>query len=241
MADVAAQAQAAGDPAPGGYANRMRWGPRVVARLVREPALAITLAYLFVGAVGLWSSVWYYRALGIPVLEYYQAGDFLVAGLRDPVNFLLLLLVIAVGLVSYSSSWYELRHPARVDAMRRRWWGRLWFNRFASPRRARRWFDLSPEGALVLATVFGGGTMLIEHATRRAEALRAGAGAPLRITLQGERLPLQGHARLAGTSGSHVFLYWPANGRSEALPVGAVGRIEHLPRVPARRPVVAPR
>lgn len=242
MADVVAQAQPAEDrasgpapdPAPGGYANRMRWGPRALARLAREPALAITLAYLFVGAVGLWSSVWYYRALGIPVLEYYQASDFLVAGLRDPVNFLLLVLVVALGLVSYSSSWYELRQPGRVDAMRRHWWGRLWFNRFASPRRARRWFDLSPELALGLATLLGGGTMLIEHATRRAEAIRSGAGIPLRITLQGERAPLQGQARLAGTSSSHVFLYWPANGRSEALPVEAVARIEHLPRRPPR-------
>lgn len=240
-AHAAAQAQASADAVAGGFANRMRWGPRVLARLVREPGLAITASYLFVGAVGLWSSYWYYRALGIPVLEYYQASDFLIAGLRDPYNFLALLVALALGLISYSSAWYALRHPERVAQLRRRWWGWLWFNPLADPHRARRWYDLSPELALLLAVLLGGGALMVEHARDRAHALRAGAGTPLRITLQGDRLALQGQARLAGTSSSHVFLYWPANGRSEALPAEAVARIEHLPRRPIRPSAVATR
>lgn len=217
---------------PPEYANRMAWGPRVLARLARDPALGITAAYVFVGAVGLWSSYWYYRALGIPVLEYYQISDFLIAGLRDPFNFVALLAMLLVGLLSYSSAWYELRNPGRVAELRRRWWGRLWFNRYASPHRVRRWYDPSPELVLLLGVLLGGGSLMITHARDRADGVRAGAGTPLRITLQGERDPLQGHARLVGTSSSHVFLFWPANGRAEALPVEAVARIEHLPRRP---------
>lgn len=220
--------------APAEFANRMRWGPRAMARLAHEPALAITAAYLFVGAVGLWSSYWYYLALGIPVLEYYQVSDFLIAGLRDPFNFVILSVALAVGLLSYSSAWYELHHPERVAQLRRTWWGWLWFNRFASPHRRRRWYDLSPELVLGLGVLLGGGAVMSSHARDRADALRAGAGTPLRITLQGEASPLQGEARLAGTSSSHVFLFWPANGRSEALPSEAVSRIEHLPRRPLR-------
>ncbi|MBE2211667.1 MAG: hypothetical protein IAE66_08645 [Xanthomonadaceae bacterium] len=52
----------------------------------------------------------------------------------------------------------------------------------------------------------------------------------------GERFPLQGEARLIGTSSTHVFLYWPANGRTEVLADQAVARMERLPR---RRPSVA--
>ncbi len=230
VAGAVAQGQGAAGKAPTEYANRLRWGPRALARLAREPALAITASYLFVGAVGLWSSYWYYRALGIPVLEYYQASDFLIAGLRDPFNFVILLVALALGLLSYSSAWYELQHPQRVAALRKRWWGWLWFNSYASPHRERRWYDLSPELALALGVLFGGGAVMMSHAHDRADALRAGEGTPLRITLQGERAPLQGEARLAGTSSSHLFLYWPANGRTEALPAESVARIEYLLR-----------
>lgn len=229
------QPRAIGAPDAAGYANRPAWGLRVLQRLAGEPALAIPVGYLFVCAVGLWSSHWYYRALGIPVLEYYQASDFLVAGLRDPFNFLAVAAMVAIGLLSYSSAWYELRQPQRVAALRRHWWGRLWFNRYASPLRRRRWYDVAPETVLVLGVLLGGGALMVRHAVDRAEALRAGGGAPLRITLQGEATPLQGTARLAGTSAGHLFLVWPANGRTEALPAESVARIEYLPRRPAAR------
>ncbi|MBE2211668.1 MAG: hypothetical protein IAE66_08650 [Xanthomonadaceae bacterium] len=41
---------------PDEYANRMRWLPWIIPLFRREPALAITLSYLLVGAIGLWSS-----------------------------------------------------------------------------------------------------------------------------------------------------------------------------------------
>lgn len=212
------------------FANRPGWGLRLFSRLVREPALAITAGYLFVGAVGVWSSYWLYRHFEIPILEYYQASDFLIAGLRDPYNFLALFLVLVLGLFSYSSAWFELRNQARVEALRRHWWARVWFNRWSSPHRRRRWYDVSPESIILAMTLIVGGSLMIDRAEVRAESLRAGETKPLRITLQGESLPLQGDARLIGTSSTHVFLLWPANGRVEALPVQSVARIEHLPR-----------
>lgn len=221
-----------------GYANRPGWGLRLLSRLRREPALAVTAGYLFVCAVGLWSSYWYYRALRIPVLEYYQASDFLVAGLRDPFNFVAVGVAVLAGVVSYSSAWFELRQPARVQALRRHWWGRLWFNRYASPLRQRRWYDVAPETALVLAVVLGGGSVMANHAMERADAWLAGSGKPVRVTLQGAEAPLQGSARLAGVSASHLFLVWPANGRVEALPLESVARMEYLPR---RMPMAAAR
>ena len=59
------------------------WVVTVWRRLRREPSLMVTVAYLFVSFIGLWSNYWFYRGFGLPVLEYMQASDYLVAGLRD--------------------------------------------------------------------------------------------------------------------------------------------------------------
>ena len=218
------------------YANRMRWLPRLIPLIKREPGLAITLAYFLVGAVGLWSSYWYYREFGLPILEDYQVSDFLIAGLRDPFNFLALLVMLAVALLAYLTAWYEIRHPETVAALRdEKFWGRLVFPRHASPFRRRRWYDLSPEAVVLLGLVLGSGSVMISHADDRADEIKQGGGTPLRVTLSGERLPLQGEARLIGTTSTHLLLYWPANGRTEVMSHEAVARIERLTRHRYRR------
>ena len=57
-----------------------------------------------------------------------------------------------------------------------------------------------------------------------------GGGEAVRVTLGGDALPLQGTARLLGTTGGYVYLDWPANGRTEVLVQENVSRIEVLPR-----------
>lgn len=218
---------------PDDYANRMRWLPRIIPLFKREPALAITLSYLLVGAIGLWSSYWYYREFGIPILEYYQVGDFLVAGLRDPFNFFALLLMGSVAFIAYGAAWYEIQNPEKVATLRERWWGRIIFMQYSSPFRQRRWHDISPEATVLLALLLGGGSMMMSHADARADVLKRGEGTPLKITLMGSDAPLQGEARLIGTSSTHLFLYWPANGRTEILAHEAIARIERLPRARA--------
>ncbi|MDO5610267.1 MAG: hypothetical protein Q4G62_05755 [Pseudomonadota bacterium] len=213
------------------YANRLYWWPRMVRLFKQEPALAITLSYLLVGLVGVWSSYWYYRQFGIPILQYYQVSDFLISGLREPLNFLALLLIFGFSaLVHIGTVNYEIRNPVRVARMRKTRWGRLWFPEAASAFRRRRWYDIPPELIIFLACAIGGGSVMMSKAEQRADQLRAGLGAPLAITLQGSPLPLQGDARLIGTSSSHIFLYWPANGRTEAVASSSLARIERLPR-----------
>ena len=51
------------------------------------------------------------------------------------------------------------------------------------------------------------------------------AGLPLISPLQALTV-----ARLLGTTGGYVYLYWPANGRTEVLVQENVSRIEVLPR-----------
>lgn len=229
-----ATAPAPQPPAPRDYANRMRWLPRIIPLFKREPALAITLSYLLVGAIGLWSSYWYYREFGLPILEYYQVGDFLIAGLRDPLNYMAFLMMLLVGLLAYSVTWYEMRYPDKVVTLRQRKWGRLLFPEYASAFRPRRWYDLSPELVITLGLMLGSGSVMVSHADTRASEIKSGGGTRLRITLAGERLSLQGEARLIGTSTTHIFVYWPSNGRTEIFVHEAVARIERLPRAAPR-------
>lgn len=223
------------------YANRFVWFPAALALLRREPALSITLGYLLLSLIGLWSSYCFYRVFRIPILEYMQPGDFLVAGVRQPMNLLWLLLMISISVPAYWPTYYRLRHPQRVERFRRHWFGRLIFSRYVDPFRRRRWYDLSPEATILLALLFGGGSLIMAHSGDRANALLEGGGQPVRVTLSDGGSPLQGSARLLGTTSGYVYLYWPGNGRTEVLVQESVSRIEVLPRrVPPGRSSAMP-
>lgn len=212
------------------YANRFVWFPRALALLRREPALSITLGYLLLSLIGLWSSYCFYRVFRIPILEYMQPGDFLVAGVRQPMNLLWLLLMALVSVPAYWPTYYRLRHPERVERFRRHWFGRLIFSRYVDPFRRRRWFDLSPEATILLGLLLGGGSLIMAYSGDRAEALLQGGGQAVRVTLADGGSPLRGSARLLGTTSGYVYLYWPDNGRTEVLVQEGVSRIEVLPR-----------
>jgi hypothetical protein len=241
-------APAAAPPAPGigasgqeDYANRFVWFPRALALLRREPALSITLGYLLLSLIGLWSSYCFYRVFRIPILEYMQPGDFLVAGVRQPMNLLWLLLMALVSVPAYWPTYYRLRHPERVERFRRHWFGRLIFSRYVDPFRRRRWYDLSPETTILLGLLLGGGSLIMAYSGDRANALLAGGGHAVRVTLADGGSPLQGGARLLGTTSGYVYLYWPDNGRTEVLVQESVSRIEALPRrVPPGRSSAMP-
>ena len=226
---------AAAQTSPGGdadedYAHRLVWFPKAVALLQREPAVAIPLGYLLLSLIGLWSSFCFYRVFRIPILEYMQPGDFLVEGVRHPMNLVWLLAMLAVAIPAYWPTYYRLRHPERAERYRKHWYGRVIFSRLVDPFRRRRWYDLSPEATIAFALLLGGGSMMLTHARERAAHLLDGGGEAVRVTLGGDALPLQGTARLLGTTGGYVYLYWPANGRTEVLVQENVSRIEVLPR-----------
>lgn len=219
---------------PGRYANRFLWFPRVLALLREQPALTVSVGYLLLALIGLWSSYWFYRGFGIAIIEYYEVSDFLIAGLRDPYNLLALVGISALMAVAYAPALYELRSREKVAEYRRRWWGRIVFPGFGSPFRLRRWYDMSNDGIITFAIFLGAGALMIGHAEERVASLVAGGGKPVRVTLLGHVDPLQGQARVLGTSTDFVFLYWPSNGRTEAVAKDTLGRIEMLPR---QRPV----
>lgn len=203
----------------------------LIPLLKREPTLLFTLAYVGVTAIGIWSSYWFYRHFRISVVEYFQVGDFVVAGLREPVNLLSFGLIMALMALTYLPTYYEYRHPQQVDRIRRtHWWGRLVFPLSSSPFVRRRWYQLSPETMVFCVLLIALATLTVSHARDKARAIVDGGGQRVRVTLSGERQPLQGEARLLGTSNGYVYLYWPENGRTEVIVQESIARVETLPR-----------
>lgn len=202
---------------------------RTWQRMRHEPSLMFTTAYVFVSCIGLWANFWFYRGFHLPILEYMQVTDYLVAGLRDPFYALVMVFSVAgIFLVSWPDIWRR-RHPVRVAQLQRHWWGRLLFPRS----NVYRWkgVGMTPETGLVVAALWGTAGFTAAYVHDKAADIRNGNnGSPVQVTLAGDATPQPGRARLLGTSGSFVFLWWPEQQRAEAVPIESVGRLTVLPR-----------
>lgn len=220
---------------------REAWAVRAWRRMLREPSLGLSTGYLLVSMIGLWANYWFYRQFDVPILEYMQASDYLVAGLRDPGYALVLAMSVTM---SWLISWpeiYRKQHPRRVRELQRRWWGPFvfpesdWF----------RWtlLRLKPETGIAMVVFMGMALATCSYVMAKAHRIRdQAAGHAVRVSLAGDAAPLPGQARLLGTSSAYVFLWWPDTRRAEALPIESVGRLQALPRLrkgdaaPARTP-----
>ena len=210
---------------------------RALGVLKREPILFVTLTYVLISFIGIWANYWFYRRFDLPILEYMQGSDYLVAGLREPAYlWMFAAALLFAWLVTWPERWRR-RHPERAEALRRRWWGRvflpgksLWWT----------WGSMAPETGLVFGTFWVMIWLLYALVLGKANAIHAGAGQPLRLTLVGDTQPLAGEARLLGTSSAFVFLYWPDGKRAEAMPIESIARIESLRRATPPAPKSAP-
>ncbi|MFC3551128.1 hypothetical protein ACFOLC_08855 [Lysobacter cavernae] len=203
---------------------------RIGRRLLREPSLMVTLAYVFVSFIGLWSSYWFYRGFNLPILEYMQAGDYLVAGLRDPVYAILLFTSVAIALLVSWPETHRRDHPERVEEYRRKWWGRLVFSNF----RGFRWkgLGMAHETGIVFAVLWGLVAASAAYVDMKAGQIREDrAGARVQVTLTGDAAPQPNAARLLGSSSAFVFLWWPDRKVAEAVPIESIGRLTTVPAV----------
>lgn len=204
--------------------------PSVIGRLLRvlrrEPVLFVTLSYVLVSFLGLWSSDWFYRGLGLPILQYLQGGDLFIVGLRHPDYLLWLLAPLAImWLSALPLAWAE-RHPQRAAAVRARYrWGAVMFPE------PRSWLGLwgVRSDTLLVVSVFA---LALYHlyALNSATAARLVAGAadvgqPVQLTLAGSTAALPGDTRLLETTSAYVLVWWPGAGRVEGLPTANVARI----------------
>ena len=197
---------------------------RAWRRLINEPSLGLSAAYILVSMIGLWANFWFYRQFGLPILEYMQASDYLVAGLRDPRYALMLAASVAVAWLISWPDIYRRRHPRRVREYQRRWWGRVVFPRSD----LFRWtlLRLKPETGIAIGVFMGMAATSCLYVVDKANLIRDHAdGHPVVVTLAGESTPLPGSARLLGTSSAYVYLWWPEARRAEAVPIESIGRL----------------
>ncbi|MGH8429955.1 MAG: hypothetical protein ACREUF_06095, partial [Solimonas sp.] len=124
---------------------------------------------------------------------------------------------------------FRRRHPERVQAYRRKWWGRLAFSDF----RGMGWkgIGLAHETGIVFAVFWGVVWASAAYVNGKAQDIHDGrAGHVVHVTLAGETAPLPQTARLLGSSSAFVFLWWPQQRVAEAVPIESIGRLQSVAR-----------
>lgn len=236
--DTPAPAEHPDTAAIAALARTPRWWSWIVGELQEDPAHALTLAYLAISVLGVWGSYWFFRSFGVAILDYMSPSDYLTAGLRDPSH------LIVVVLAYLMSRWVSYPHrvwlanPAgyaewRLQTRMRRWWmpkdpdrGGRWIRRYFG------WRGFTSIGAVLYGVLTLSMCLSMVVAVQKAKEVRRGGGHPVRVTLTGAGTPLPGTARMLGTVGDFVFLYWPGEKRAEAVALAHAARIESL--VPGR-------
>lgn len=220
--------------------TQFSWADWLLGVLRHEPAHALTLFYLGVSALGLWASYWFFAGFGIPVMDYMDPSDYITVGLRDPAYLLIVTLAMVLMLALNFHEYARDKGAAYYGQMRGRWWGRLLLplpHREKTGGLLQRLFGWSgfsfPTGVLV-GVVWATLWLTVWYVQNKADAIRDGGGHAVRITLAHTHEAQPGTARLLGTIGDFVFLYWPEQKRAEAVAVEAVGRLQSLPVVPPR-------
>ncbi|MET4679272.1 hypothetical protein [Stenotrophomonas rhizophila] len=201
----------------------------VIWRLLRqEPALMVSAGYVFLSVLGLWSSYFFYFKFRLSILDYLQVSDFLVAGLRDPAYVLILLLGALLAVLLGWPETLRRRNPAKVARLRARHWGwRMLFSE--SPWMNWEFSGLRPLTGMCMGVVCFMGIGAALYALDKAESIRDGnAGTRVHVMLNGDTATLPGTAKLLGSSSAFVFLWWPAQRRAEAVPIGSIRRLQSM-------------
>ena len=218
-------------PPDAGAPNAPAQGPSVVVRLLdvlkREPVLFLSLAYLFVSFLGLWSSFWFYRRFDVPILDYMQSSDFFVAGLRRP-QFALLLAVtlLWLWLSAWPMRWVERNRVLAEEYKRRYWWGRYVF---PDPQGWQSLGGIRSDTMLVLAFL---GLALYVVYTFSLISARDILRDRNRTHRVGVTLSMEGaapvEASLLGTTSAFVFLWRGDTRRAQIVPIESIASIESI-------------
>ena len=207
--------------------------PHMRQLLRREPALVITLGYLFVVAAGIFYSYSFYRKFDIPVLSLSQVSDFLVASVQQPIALVLVLSTLPLCWLFDRGS-VKYRRRQRIERERL-----LSLPALSRWQRARlklgEWVVGQPHQELVaylFVVPLYGWAFVAHYAEYRAAAIKRGDADTVRVWLANGSADLEQGRPLAwlGATGSYVFVYDPGRARSLILPLDNVARIEPLPR-----------
>jgi hypothetical protein len=183
----------------------------------------------------LWASYCFYQPFGIRVLDYMQPADFLVAALHDPMYFIVVLAGAFLSWLGSRIDAFRETRPNRVEAIRQEtWWGLIVFPR---------WRDkLSDRGFtaeyVFAAMLLGIAAWLISGYTAvESRHALAGQGKRISVTYNNHDKPEPRQPILLGTTTAWVFLYWPEDHRSAAVPQGQIAWIGYaLPTSTSKPP-----
>ena len=234
-------ATAPGEPANGQTSTAVGdlhagWWFWLRTQLRHEPTHALTLAYLAVSLLGVWASYWFFRSFGIAILDYMDPSDYLTAGLRDPIYLAIVSGAAVLSLLLNFHEYARVRGEAYHAGIRAHWWG--WFLLPFPHRPAREhwvqrftgWRGLSLPTGMLFGVVWATMWLTLSYVEGKARTIMAGGGDIVRLTLAHTHEPQPGTARMLGTVGDFVFLYWPESRRAEAVSIENVGRLESVNR-----------
>lgn len=171
--------------------------PGLIRSLLSEhPALLVSVVYVAASTIGMVYSWDYLRHFGINVFNYAQIGDFLLASLKEPFTWLL---VIAALVLMVLDNTMSLRAQRKGTPRWLRWYGS---NRY------RAFNHLVTVGMILL--------FLHVYADNRVEETLAGNGEMVRVLLADGSKPIE--ALLLGTTGQFIFLFDATTGRVDIHP-----------------------
>lgn len=204
------------------HESKPGWG-----ELAREHSgLALTLTYLFLIAVGMLYEWFLFRRLGLNILYYAEAADFLLVPFREPLVVFITILPLPLYAIYIRGA---------------RWLGRsLTRQQLNEGQLARHQRIMNVVN--VIAVVLWSVAFTAHFADARAEAIRSGESrAKITIELASEKRFVKGP--LIGSTGQFFFVYDAQAKLTRVIPIENIAEATVEPRPPRRglRPRAVPR
>lgn len=169
----------------------------IVGLFRQHPALLVSAFYVVASFVGMLFAWDYLRHFGINVFHYSQVSDFLMASLKEPITWAIVLLSVLMMLSD--------------NALSRRWQKR-------DRPRLLRWYGSPRYRAFNYIVVLGVVTYLIHvYATLKVQFTQSGGGEQVIIRTADSDSAVQ--RTLLGTTGTFIFVYDVDARQATALPI----------------------
>lgn len=223
----------AAKPAPASALHSLL--PSLRRLLAREPALGITVAYLFVAMAGIFYNFRFYSKFGIPVMSLSQISDFLTAGIQQPIALLLVLGTFPViTAMDAINAWVRRRQQARLDGLSARSaptrWQKFRMRLLAWSLRLKHHVFMQVMYAFVVVSY--GWVFVSLYADARYRQTIGGDAAQVKIRLNGADTDLAASKSPTwtwlGAVSNYVFVYDAAARQPLILPTNNILRIEPL-------------
>ena len=160
----------------------------ILALLRQHPALLVSAIYVSASVIGMLFSWDYFRLFGINVFNYAQIGDFLLASLKEPFTWVIVIASVLLVLGDNAMS----RRVERSGKRRfLKWYG------------SKRYRMLNYTGAIILIIMF-------THMFALAKKDEVLAGGGRLVNVQLTESTAKNQVVLLGTTGSFIFLYDPS-------------------------------